>query len=482
MKPLLGPVVGAVTQTNARVWIFWDNKEKVTPTCRLYSDADCQNQISSIPFQTVSDSPHSFADIEGVAGVAEVAFPPGNKVYGKVVLDEESEVFVIRPFPVPGEDVGSLSFALISCHHPSHPGQPDKTVSSMWSFMDEEMLKQDSRFLIQAGDQVYCDHKKFNAWKWSLKETSEESKRLWYYRQAYINSWNYPEIQGVFRRHPQYMIWDDHEVTNGWGSERRHARSPFKDIFKVARQAYEEFQHCHNPDALKTGELYYGFFYGPAAFLVLDLRGHRDISLYDPDQALPSSALMGEEQWRYVETWLQGSQASKMLFVVTSVPVCHLSRKFGSLGIFKNDVNDQWSTKYNKEDRRRLLRLLYDWSGSDNKPVFILGGDVHVGTVATITDLNSGHNIYQITSSPITNKPAYFLDLLMAKCSSRFQFNLSKTEGRPVEGKIIHRYRKRNFAIINADFNEARVVLNMFEEGKQDAHRLQLYPQVKEQS
>ena len=486
MKPILGPIVGAVTRNSSKIWMFWDPR-KVTesvPQCHAFRDESCTKQIFTSPFHTISDSVHECGAIHGVAGLADISFPAGmEKVYFKIKStsandEEDNVVYSIRPFPDSSTEVDTLTFSLISCHRPTFDYRKDiKTVAAPWQHLGNKMREHDCRFLIQAGDQVYSDHKKFNAWKWSLKEDSRE-KRLWYYRQIYLKSWHFREVQEVMSAFPQYMIWDDHEITNGWGSEKKHSERKYQRIFEIARQAYIEFQHCHNPDPLRKGAFYYTFNYGPAAFLCMDLRGHRAISRYDPRSREGKYPLAGEEQWNDIKALFNSVtvRESQILFVITSVPVCHLCRKYVSLGIFKNDICDQWSTRHNKNERRILLDLLYSWSGEKKKPVVILGGDVHVGTIAKITKKETGKIIHQVTSSPITNKPAFFLDFFMAKCSSTFNFHLDKHHTRPVYGKIIRRYRKRNFAIMKIQFTKQHPKVNvyMYEEGKEKPEVLSL--------
>ncbi len=485
MKIVLGPVVGGVTDNKAKVWIFWSRNEEneEAPKCHVFADEACTEEICQTQFAAISDSVHDCDSIQGLAGLANINFPAGGaKYYFKIrsssTNDLESDrLYSIRPYPASGE-IDSLSFALISCHRPFFNSQKDgKNMTPMWKRLNNEMHNHHSRFLIQAGDQVYCD-KGLNAWKLSMREDSPQ-KMLWYYRQIYYHSWNFPEIQEVMTTFPQYMIWDDHEITNGWGSDKKNSHDAKQQrVFQIASQAYFEFQQSHNPDPLREGKFYFTFNYDSVAFLVMDLRGHRNITLYDKNKANDVYPLAGKEQWEDIEAWLNSKkiQESRMLFVVTSVPVCHLSRKFGSLGIFKNDIRDQWSTEHNKRERRKLLDWLYNWSGADKKPVFILGGDVHVGTVAKISEKETGKIIHQITSSPITNKPSGCLDYFLAKWSGKFDFHLEDNKKRPVHGEIFRRYRKRNFAIINIKFREEKpeVELLMYEQNKSKPDRVSL--------
>ena len=123
------------------------------------------------------------------------------------------------------------------------------------------------------------------------------------------------------------------------------------------------------------------------------------------------------------------------------------------------------------------MKLLYQWSGEKKRPVIILGGDVHVGTIANITEQDEPkRTIHQITSSPITNKPSRFLDYLLTPFSSRFNFHLDTERIIEVKGEITKRYRKRNFAIIKLQFTEETpsVYLHMYQQGKEEPDITQL--------
>ncbi len=474
---VLGPIIGGVNHETAKIWFYglFDDEGIKKPWCHVFNEEKTQKiQGSPFGFDEVSEPPHEHNGILHKAFVAEIRFPAeGEKFYFEIAYDNADTVTRQLPNSVKrGPDKGdaNFSFGLISCHKAYKSTSRNKKITTtMWDLLYEKMVEENSCFLIQAGDQLYCDNNDNHAWKKSVEvvEQNNHQKMLDFYRDVYLDSWDFPEIRKVVETFPQYMIWDDHEITNGWGSKKVHSEK-YKAIFKAARQAYVEFQHSHNPSSLTQGELYYAFHYGNAAFLVMDLRGHRDITQAGDSDKSP---LVGQEQWGKIQEWFQSPKVkeSKALFVVTSVPVIHLSRRFGSLGWLKSDIADQWSTTQNKHERRKLLKLLYDWSGDQNKPVMILGGDVHVGTEICIVEKeNKKRTICQITSSPITNKPAWLLDFFMAIISKRFSFHLDAEHLQNVKGTVLRRHRRRNFAIINVKYenNAPKIELHMYRKGK----------------
>jgi len=475
-KIILGPIIGAVSHEKAKVWFYGTFAEdgSLKPFCHVFNK-DKTNQIPGSPFEfkEISNSPYKKDGVVGKAYAAEIAFPTNGDEfcfgidYDRAAIDDTDLKYTVKRFPAEGDS--DFSFGLISCHKPRK-----EKIEKMWNFLYDKMSEKKSGFLIQAGDQVYCDNgsenDKNNAWKKSnelLKKDSpgtdddQHKQMLDLYRDVYFNNWEFPEVQKVMSTFPQYMIWDDHEITDGWGSVKDHFNETSQKIYKAAKEAYIEFQHSHNPEPLKKGTFYYAFNYGSAAFLVMDLRGERNIK---------EERLISDDQREEIKKWLDSDKIknSKILFVVTSVPVIHLSRSFGSLGSIIDDIADQWSYKHNKIERQKLLQNLIQWSGPENKPVFMLGGDVHVGTEVCIKKDNTNIRLHQVTSSPITNKPAWLLDFFLAPFSSSFHFSLDEEKKEFISAKIVRKHRRRNFALIEVKYNNGKpdVTINMYREGR----------------
>ena len=343
---------------------------------------------------------------------------------------------------LPREDPDRLVFAVVSCHQPFKFKPSQGTL--MWRALWAELIREQARFLCLVGDQVYADEEG-RAWQQSIAIDDGDpdcfTKRLYLYRDLYRKYWSLPDVRQVMANIPQYMIWDDHEITNGWGSEETHKGQPHQTIFQVARKAYTEFQHSHNPQNLSHPDtLYYGFHIGCTSFLFLDLRGHRQIW---------NSQILGQAQRDWITQFIQNEcQTSKVLFVISSVPMFHLDPRW--TWIPASDVSDQWSDEHNKMDRKWLLDRLFGWlQDGENRQVFILGGDVHVGTFAEASVKGSDLKIVQATSSPISNKPASLWDVFLKKVSSTF--SITTESGKTVDVSIERRYPVRNFLVVTVD-------------------------------
>ncbi|MGR3295948.1 MAG: alkaline phosphatase D family protein [Candidatus Bathyanammoxibius sp.] len=482
MSIKLGPLVGSTTHNEAKIWVQTDTPARLE--CRVYTDQEGSSQIPDSPFVFETKQ------VNGCTGLVTVALPQDYKKYYYSVIETGGtgttpipRIYSFRTFPARDKKIESFSFGLISCNRPrdvkngQEPGLRD-----MWRHLYNEMSGQDAAFLLAVGDQVYADHNKDNAWQKSLKGDPGKTP-LERYREIYKTHWSFREMHSVIRNFPTFMIWDDHEITNGWGSSNKHAGEKEQEIFRVAKKVYEEFQHSHNPPALSHPRghtltqghtpYYYAFRYGPAAFLFLDLRGNRRCW---------EKQLLGPDQKAALEHWFESKEArdSKILFVISSVPMIHVRRWIArAISWIKTDIADQWSSKYYYKDRRFILKLLFDRyvEGGKRKAV-VLGGDVHVGTVAKATDSLTGQSIYQFTSSPISNEAQPFFDRILTKFGNKFDFHLDEEDERTVhveiEGKD-KRFHERNFGIITVDFGSPlKATARMYEEFKGESEEIQV--------
>ena len=469
MKLLLGPILGHTTHESACIWAH-TNFEAAggrSLAIEMFRDAAAGDPIPGSPFplQTRTD--------RGNTGTANIPLPePGRRYYYRVTfqgacLHPEIPLYSFIAPPAPSERLNRIVFAFASCHNPPKSGLDRAT--RLWRALYAEMVRADARFLILMGDQVYADEPKDgNVWKQALavsgSEAQRREQRLSLYRGLYRRYWDHADFRRVMASFPTYMIWDDHEIVNGWGSEEEHRQAAQQEVFAAARQVYDEFQQSHNPPPLVPGGRHYAFRVGPAAFLVLDLRGHREV--WTPQ-------LLGDTQKDSIETYLAGLESDvSVLFVVSSVPLFHLTRRFACIPL-TSDITDQWSSPPYKADRKWLLARLFAWMGAGGeRQVFVLGGDVHVGTVGEAVRLNTGQRLVQVTSSPITNKPARCLDIGLSLVSHRFTIHLDDAKQDPVEACISRRYPQRNFALGTIDLaaDPARPVVRfeMHWEGKKN--------------
>ena len=455
----LGPIVGHVTSSSARIWARLTAPG--SSRLRLFQGTDRGREVGS-GFSAKAKESMGNALVFDVAGLeAETRyFYDVENGDGISLLPRERSDLSFKTAPAESTRT-SLKFGLISCNNPRVG--PVATRFDVWKRMKTVFAEQDVRFLILAGDQLYAD----DAYHESAKRRRpRHGDVVAGYRRQYERQWSKPEIMDVLGRVPSYMIWDDHEIRNGWGSFRRDTSTPKRQaIFRGARQAYAEFQHAHGPQTFGKDRFYYGFRFGSLGVFMLDMRGLRDCRR-------KRNPLLSARQLRDFKAWVKGElEGLSALAVVSSVPVAHAPTFISNL-IPRSDLRDQWSYQPNKPERDSVVRFLFDVANQQDIPVTLLSGDVHVATTARLRSRRAGHQkrpkVYQFTSSPVTNRPSRIVGrLLLAKDRVR-------QIGDGIEGQILDICTRRNFGIVEMNQGvqggAVEVRFALYEEGRDKPH------------
>jgi len=166
---------------------------------------------------------------------------------------------------------------------------------------------------------------------------SAPAKRRQAIAQKYQDNWERDALRIVMANIPTYMIWDDHEVRDGWGSwaaesptlAQRYPRGEkifrrHDAFFADARDVYLHFQMSHNPavDLPLPGQrkaMPLVVRCGRVLVLMLDSRGDRDLWRKE-------SPILGTQQWIFIESLLANLPAEvDALMVVTAAPMATLS-------------------------------------------------------------------------------------------------------------------------------------------------------------
>ena len=168
--------------------------------------------------------------------------------------------------------------------------------------------------------------------------------------------------------------WDDHDFgKNDAGNEypmRREAQQELLDFLE---------EPADSPRRQQEG-VYWSYDQGPEGkkvrFILLDTRYHRDPIGSD-------GTLLGEAQWKWLESQLVGSPA-QVHVIASSIQVLPAEHRF-----------EKWAN-FPKE-RARLLALL---AREDVPPVILLSGDRHVGEIS-VDRASCGYPLHEITSSSL---------------------------------------------------------------------------------
>jgi alkaline phosphatase D len=507
-------IVGHVDEKSARLWFRM--AEPGSYVLLIYQAlADAQDAIFSgfkaVPYTGMNALPDYVGEINfGVPDYGKDAtcvvnvggLQPGTEyryaVYGEAdgklrILLGQDHPYRFRTLPSKREP---LSFAFYSCHMPFKEtifGNTNVVNMEMWDCLNDVMerhYQQDFRFAIAGGDQVYADGvKSLDIWAYLNKSMhkkagevfpSQEEMVSWY-RDIYRGYWGFLSLRKAYSRYPTYMIWDDHELGDGWGShylndkknDELHELMPdFKEkgleradcltlldrMKQAATQVYVEYQHSHNPDT-PPGQYDYSIMHQNTAVYFLDGRGKRDINR-------AKNKILGTAQLARFTAWLENLNPAdtRYVFVVSAVPVLHMKPVFvnadestlADLADLQDDLRDAWEHKLHDVERRALLKALFATAKRGIR-VSILSGDVHVSAVFRMVDEESKAVVYQLTSSALTYGKPRLLGWVLGKFVPDTGVS---DDGYAFERLVL--YTDSNFGVVRVDPHADEVVFQLY--------------------
>ncbi|MBL8814337.1 MAG: alkaline phosphatase family protein [Planctomycetaceae bacterium] len=302
--------------------------------------------------------------------------------------------------------------------------------------------------LLMGGDQVYADaiwtdQETSSIVRWNDDGQSRKAKFTSlmatqverFYLKLYLSRWKQSSPAEVYASIPSIMMWDDHDIFDGWGSYEPELQycPVHQGIFRIAAQYFRLFQHhsaslsqvpglvtAATPTPIpgvitvptKNDENHtVGFSLGPLAIVAPDLRGSRT-----------SDQILGRTHMDAIVNWLEslGTLPAKPrhLIVMLSIPLMYPSFQWieSVLGLLpgsqdlEDDLRDHWTSRPHREERLRLIHRLLKFAREQNCRITIVSGDVHVAAVSTITadGLTDSRNVNvmnQFISSAIVNSP-----------------------------------------------------------------------------
>lgn len=505
---LLGPFVGSITESSVKIW--------------LHIPENAIEQLISV-FVTLHEAPDSpriermkidFAEKSMRTGIAEFSSLVSNMLYHyRIWLNEEctspldlqgleNKDLFFKTLPLNGFDK-QLDFLLMSCHNPFTAEDDGHDGFAVWERMPEIIRKNDNvRFAILAGDQIYGDSVEVE-----MLSEHDAKKRQAAYLEIYRKFWSNINYRKVLCSLPAVLMWDDHDITDGWGSREdsfigiepeKKFKPEWRRLFRTARCAFRWMQAERNPPPIsknfKTG-FDTCFRIGSAGFVIADLRSHRNVRknrIWHPKQ------LEAIKNWvESNKNWIDDGEKKhlKTLFFVSTVVFSHgdpkiyrgvikhwfrvldLSNFFGRLKLFKrlnhwfsetfgdirDDINDSWGSDVNREETDKVL----DWLFSIQNPpkaedainVIILSGDIHTPGYSTLYSAHPDHResavIPHIVASPVSYKPFSWIGEAVFRHSTRTVDLGKKTvllDGNDVQqytAQVSHHFCYRNVVVVS---------------------------------
>ena len=327
--------------------------------------------------------------------------------------------------PEPGSR-GQFSFAFGSCHQPFTEsldnGRIERNpVAAIYPRIAALFGERKVDFALWLGDQVYSDAvSEMSVREQMSKDPSVTDEALVdTYRHLYRGYFNERGHRELAEATPAYLMWDDHDIFDGWGSLMD--RTAFDErVYRAAEEAFTEYQQLRNPGgSLQSKPPFgYSFWRADVGFHVPDLRGERDFE---------KGQVMGEQGWSLLDQFLAeaADRGVPTVFIGASVPVVHaspaimtaLERLPTSSG---RDVRDRWSVPTFAAQRTMLLERLFGWQAAvPNRQVIVLSGDVHVGAAFNVRQRDGSGRFAQWTSSALST-PDGFKHVIVNRIISKF--------------------------------------------------------------
>lgn len=326
---------------------------------------------------------------------------------------------------------GRLNLLFASCHYPRHMHfdglSGNAFLRELLDFLRRRPeLMPHAQFFI--GDQVYADDwwhdQLFQPWR----DTERKRwARLGVYGEVYDDFWRHRYWERLLRLAPSCMMWDDHDIRDGWGSNPNdyvdgRLTPQAREKFAAASEAFGMYQAMGNPPATGDRDWQFSLDMGPVSLFIFDPRTHRDYQ--DPVDYHP----FGPDQMARYQDWLaQAGQRASVLIAVTSSPTAFLRawrlnlaaytlpplmrwmERFLHISGFDDDWRDQLPCRLNANARDAIVEGLAGWlmeRPAGERRALLVAGDVHVGGFARIR-LPGGRQMHQWIASPLTNRPGW---------------------------------------------------------------------------
>ena len=327
-------------------------------------------------------------------------------------------------FYQPGRD-DNARFAYASCNGFSDLKLMNSTEkpNALW----EELLLQHNNkpfsALLMGGDQVYAD----SIWtvvptlrEWNSLPLKEKIKRKAnktmveqldrFYSTLYCERWSKGPVAAALASIPNVMMWDDHDIIDGWGSFPAELQEcdVFRAIYRAAAKHFEVFQlrgieqsksrinQSSPPTHYSTG-----FRFRGNTVLAMDHRSERTIQ-----------QVMSPQHWSDIHAFLESTRKGALM-VLSAVPVIYRDFSFVENAFdatpweeeLSDDLKDHWRAREHQGERAKLIMRLLSNARNRSGHTVILSGDVHVGCLGVATDKSQTRvvNIHQVVSSGIVH-------------------------------------------------------------------------------
>ncbi|MDP8568288.1 alkaline phosphatase D family protein [Methylophilus aquaticus] len=386
---------------------------------------------------------------------AEIILPPSTHdqtcTY-RILIDQQTASYIADrthnisswTFFYPASN-SQIQLAFASCNgfssdkvRAQHPAPTDFMWQRMWQEhhkrMEElpysEVMNAPYAALLLGGDQIYADsifNLKQPLYAWSKKPLAAQKaatvsntlkqKIDTFYLETYLRSWTESTpLRACLASIPNVMMWDDHDIVDGWGSQPCQLEScpTYQALFQSAQKYFTLFQlRGLSNRALQEATpspAHFGMTlrFRDYALLVMDNRSQRSLI-----------NIMGSGKQAFVQalaTLATDWKSGQKMLVLSGVPFLyrHFSESDTNIKLSiqfdaYDDMADHWRFSTHYDEMCSILHhlLAFQTRLQPTTPVsiFIISGDVHVAGSGTFREKFGTGSITQLISSGIVHPP-----------------------------------------------------------------------------
>ncbi len=423
-KLVLGPILGLESDTLYTVTFVTDKSAAHAAVAYSGDNASAATLIGEI--------------YSGKVWRAELKISAGNPSHVQYNVSVDAEIMLDKSgrscwtFYVPGSSE-KPKFAYASCNGFSDYKLMTSTEEpyKLWQDMETEHLASPFSLLLLGGDQIYADSiwtqlGSLKAWnelgrkeKIKRKATKEIRSQVdRFFSELYVDRWSKEPIASMLASIPSIMMWDDHDIFDGWGSypDDLHTCDIYKAIFAAARKHFALLQvrgSENNSLLAAAADTHFS--------MAVTFRGYNILAL-DNRSERTLKQVMSKDHWSDVIRYLDTDCHQGDLLVLSAVPVVYRDFSFAESVVdatpweeeLTDDLKDHWRAKEHEGERLKLIMRLLDNASARNAKTVILSGDVHVGCLGIIRDSRTEEpvSIHQVVSSGIVHPAPSYLQWL----------------------------------------------------------------------
>lgn len=284
---------------------------------------------------------------------------------------------------------------------------------------------------IQMWDNIITHHPK--AWIWMGDNIYGDTYDMGLMKSKYDMQKGRPSYQKLISSAEIYGIWDDHDYGINDGGKEYRMKEESKKLMLDFLDIPESHDVWNHPGGYQSYDINDGDL--KIKLLLLDTRYFRDTlerNINPPPNYLPnaSGTILGEEQWRWLEKELTGSDADIHLIgsSIQLIPNDHGYEKWGNF----------------PKERQRFFELIAKTAPA--RPI-ILSGDRHIAEFSKIDLEGLGYPLYEFTSSGLTHT---------------WSLNSTVEENQYRVGEMII---SKNFGLIEIEHNKNSIKINLIVRG-----------------